>query len=215
MINLLCFRCLSEGLPYKGIWHWFPPSSSKQNITAIRKWGAVVLCQDGTSHTRFPLLQPQMFILCHNAVGGSLKTGPKTNPQKGMAIMKTFAPKQTQIILLVLLVGLASLACVFVAVTRPDWGPVKSPQRPRLLQRAARLSRKRRIPLPTETVASPANSQDEIVQPDPLDHLLALHSIQFNLGISQPDGGSSSIQDCHGSNRKYGCEVYWHCTGCQ
>lgn len=99
--------------------------------------------------------------------------------------MKTFAPKQTQIILLVLLVGLASLACV-LSQSPALTGASKTTATP---PAAAKVT----MPV-AQTTASPANSQDEIVQPDPLDHLLALHSIQINLGISQPDGGSSSIQ---------------------
>jgi hypothetical protein len=45
-----------------------------------------------------------------------------------------------------------------------------------------------------QKTSSPDNSPDEILQPDPLDHLLALHSIQINLSISRPDGSSRSIQ---------------------
>ena len=39
-----------------------------------------------------------------------------------------------------------------------------------------------------------ASSPDEILQPDPLDHLLALHAVQINLDITRPDGTSHSIQ---------------------
>jgi hypothetical protein len=99
--------------------------------------------------------------------------------------MKTIALKQTQIILIVLLVGLISLACA-LSQSPALTGAGKTTATP---QAAAKV--------PTsaaQTTASPGNSQDEIVQPDPLDHLLALHSIQINLSVSRPDGSSSAIQ---------------------
>jgi hypothetical protein len=38
-----------------------------------------------------------------------------------------------------------------------------------------------------------ATPQDEISQPDPLDHLLAMRSIQFNLQVTRPDGSNRSL----------------------
>ena len=94
--------------------------------------------------------------------------------------MKPFTFKT---ILITLLVVLVSLACAL-------------PQLPGPQKIAGSAPGPTSEPGASSAQATPAaaNSPDEILQPDPLDHLLALHSVQINLDISRPDGTSRSIQ---------------------
>ena len=103
-------------------------------------------------------------------------------PTKGVEIMSTLPSKLTQMVLIVLLAGLISLACGL-------------PQLPGL----AGAPKTNVAPQNDSTAAgqkTPAadNGPDEIMHPDPLDHLLALNSVQINLDITRPDKSSRSIQ---------------------
>ena len=97
--------------------------------------------------------------------------------------MRPIPPKATRITLAALLAVLASLACALPQLPGPQNNPGAAP-----------------APAPEGSAASAqatpaaADSPDEILQPDPLDHLLALHSVQVNLDISRPDGTGRSIQ---------------------
>ena len=97
--------------------------------------------------------------------------------------MNPLTLKQNQIILVTLLALLISLACAQPQLPGPQNNPGAAPG-----------------PAPEGSAASAqatpaaADSPDEILQPDPLDHLLALHSVQVNLDISRPDGTGRSIQ---------------------
>jgi hypothetical protein len=98
--------------------------------------------------------------------------------------MRTLSLKPTRIILAVLLVGLASVACSLLQFPAPA-GTSNTP--------AALATTQPGAPAGQATPA-PAGSQDDFLRPGPLDHLLALHSVQINLDISRPDGSSRSMQ---------------------
>ena len=100
--------------------------------------------------------------------------------------MKTLSPKQTQIFLIVLLVGLISLACGVTKIKFPV-GDAKTARTPQPVSNAGAAA--------GQTTPA-AGSQPDITNPaspDPLDHLLALHSVQIDLSINRPDGSSSSM----------------------
>ncbi|MDR3575698.1 MAG: hypothetical protein P4L50_17700 [Anaerolineaceae bacterium] len=99
--------------------------------------------------------------------------------------MSPFPPKPTRITLVVFLIGLASLACALPQLpSATDTSNTPAAPQP---------SAKTGAPAGQETPA-PADSQDDILRPGPLDHLLTLHSVQINLDISRPDGSSRSMQ---------------------
>jgi hypothetical protein len=102
-----------------------------------------------------------------------------------MEVMKPITPKPTQVLLTVLLVGLISLACNLLQI--PAQAPASDGNgTPQTAPQA-------NAPAGQNTPAAD-NSQADVTQPDPLDHLLALHSVQIDLGITRPDGSSRSIQ---------------------
>ena len=84
--------------------------------------------------------------------------------------MRPIPPKATRITLAALLAVLASLACALPQLPAAKAGAPAG-----------------------QTTPAPAGSQDDILRPGPLDHLLALHSVQINLDISRPDGSSRSM----------------------
>jgi hypothetical protein len=106
-------------------------------------------------------------------------------PTKGVAVMKPLTSKPIQIVLIMLALGLASLACSLLrAPAQPgSAAPASAPQN------AAKAT-----PPALQKATSSDNSPDNILQPDPLDHLLALHSIQISLTVTRPDGSSSSTE---------------------
>jgi len=99
--------------------------------------------------------------------------------------MRTLSPKPTRIILAVLLAGLASVACSLLQFPAPA-GTSNTPVALAATQAGA--------PAGQATPAPTSSNQDDILRPGPLDHLLALHSVQINLDISRPDGSSRSMQ---------------------
>jgi hypothetical protein len=103
----------------------------------------------------------------------------------GVEMMKPLTAKPTQITLTVMLVGLISLACTLsqFAAQAPTSKTTGTAQ-----------------PAPNGSASTgqktPAtnNIQEDITHPDPMDHLLALNSIQINLTITRPDSSSQSTQ---------------------
>jgi hypothetical protein len=100
-------------------------------------------------------------------------------------MMKPLTAKPTRITLTVMMVGLISLACTLSqfatqAPTSKTTGTAQS-----ALNGSASAGQK-----------TPAtnNIQEDITHPDPMDHLLALDSIQINLTITRPDSSSQSTQ---------------------
>jgi hypothetical protein len=100
-------------------------------------------------------------------------------------MMKPLTAKPTHFTLTVMLVGLISLACTLSQFATP-----------------ALTSQMIGTPQPAPNGSASAgqktpvtnNIQEDITHPDPMDHLLALNSIQINLTITRPDSSSRSIQ---------------------
>ena len=121
--------------------------------------------------------------------------------------MKRLTPKPTQIILTVLLVGLISLACnllqypVLAPASKTSGTPQLAPNASAPAGQNTPASKTSGTPQPVPNASAPAGqntptadtSQADMTQPDPLDHLLALHSIQIDLAITRPDGSKRSL----------------------
>ncbi|HMD89893.1 MAG TPA: hypothetical protein VKF38_12085 [Anaerolineaceae bacterium] len=99
--------------------------------------------------------------------------------------MRPIPPKPTRITLVALLAVLASLACALPQLPAAA-GASNTPA-------ASQATIKAGVPAGQETPV-PDGSQDDFLRPGPLDHLLALHSVQIDLSISRPDGSSRSMQ---------------------
>jgi hypothetical protein len=100
--------------------------------------------------------------------------------------MRPFSSQPTRITLVVLMAVLASLACALPMFPAASSVNNNTPAAPQPAAKAGTPAGQER------TV--PAGSQDDFLRPGPLDHLLALHSVQINLDISRPDGTSRSMQ---------------------
>ena len=104
---------------------------------------------------------------------------------KGVEMMKPTTVKPTQIALTVMLVGLISLACTLSQfATQTPISKITGTLQPAPIGSASAGQK---------TPASDA-SQEDITHPDPMDHLLALDSIQINLTSTRPTSSSQSTQ---------------------
>ena len=103
--------------------------------------------------------------------------------------MPTPSKKHLPVFAILLLIWMTAMACVFTqrpasSPTPPEAGPTVPagtlPNSPTPLPAATEPS----LDIATQAGAS----QDELLQPDPLDHLLGMRSIQFNLTVTRLDG---------------------------
>ena len=108
--------------------------------------------------------------------------------------MKKPSKKHLPVLATLILIWMTAMACAFGqhptnSPSQPGSGPTApaaiQPIAPSPLPAATEPS----INVPTQAVTS----QDEILQPDPLDHLLEMRSIQFNLTVTRLDGTIRSL----------------------
>ncbi|HMD89314.1 MAG TPA: hypothetical protein VKF38_09145 [Anaerolineaceae bacterium] len=98
--------------------------------------------------------------------------------------MKTLFPKQNQILLVVLSVAILSLACTLTQIG----APANSTKAVTTLQPSSSAS-----PAAAQMTPAVTSNPEDITRQDPLDHLLALHSVQIDLSTARPDNSSLSI----------------------
>lgn len=94
-----------------------------------------------------------------------------------------------------MLVWMIAIACVFTP--RPPSTPSQPASGP-TAPAAAQPSPSAPVPAATEPSPNIAPTQtgvaqDELLQPDPLDHLLGMRSVQFTLSVTRPDGTIRSL----------------------
>jgi len=103
--------------------------------------------------------------------------------------MKTPSKKYLPVLATLMLIWITANACVFGQ--RPTNSPAQPSTTPTV---PAAVQPNAPTPVPTATEQSAETpTQDELLQPNPLDHLLGMRSIQFNLTVTRLDGTIRSL----------------------